>query len=43
MNRERSHLRPAGLSQFPAWLVVGVLTAVFVIVLTGAKRGPVEV
>ncbi len=43
MNRKHSHVHPAGLSQFPAWLVLGVLALVLVAVLTGAKRGPVEV
>jgi len=43
MNNKRSQVRPAGFSQFPAWLVLGVLALVLVIVLTGAKRGPVEV
>jgi S1-C subfamily serine protease len=43
MNHSRRHVRPAGLSQFPAWLVLGVLALVFVIVFTGARRGPVEV
>ncbi len=43
MNHKRSHVHPAGLSQFPAWLVLGMLTLVFVIAFTGAKRGPVEV
>ena len=43
MNHKRSHVPPAGSSQFPAWLVLGVLTLVFVIVLAGVRRGPVEV
>ena len=43
MNRKRSHVYSAGSSQFPAWLVLGVLALVVVIVLSGAKRGPVEV
>ncbi|MCL5280021.1 MAG: trypsin-like peptidase domain-containing protein [Planctomycetes bacterium] len=38
----RQPRRPAGVSQFPAWLVLGTLALVLVIVLTGAQRGPVQ-
>jgi S1-C subfamily serine protease len=43
MNNKRSQIHRSGLSQFPAWLVLGVLVLVLVIVFTGARRGPVQV
>jgi S1-C subfamily serine protease len=43
MNHKRSHVHAAGSSQLPAWLVLGMLTLVFVLVLAGVNRDPVQI